>query len=113
MIGYVNNISYNYIVKPQYNIETLNENILKVKEDVSKINQETVQQKQDENSFIDKITEKFDMKFYEKKVNEYKNAVDNSSEYMIDLIIVFIFQTILLPIIFLYVLYVLIRKIVL
>lgn len=53
------------------------------------------------------------MKFYEKKVNEYKNAVDNSSEYMIDLIIVFIFQTILLPIIFLYVLYVLIRKIVL
>lgn len=113
MIGYVNNISYNYIVKPQYNIETLNENILKVKEDVSKINQETVQQKQDENSFIDKITEKFDMKFYEKKVNEYKNAVDNSSEYMIDLIIVFIFQTILLPIIFLYILYVLIRKIVL
>ena len=45
--------------------------------------------------------------------DEYKNAVDNSSEYMIDLIIVFIFQTILLPIIFLYVLYVLIRKIVL
>ena len=46
-------------------------------------------------------------------LNEYKNAVDNSSEYLIDLIIVFIFQTILLPIVFLYFLYVMFRKIVL
>ena len=53
------------------------------------------------------------MSFYEKKVNEYKKAVDNSSEYLIDLIIVFIFQTILLPIVFLYFLYVMFRKIVL
>lgn len=45
-----------------------------------------------------------------KKVDEYKNAVDNSSEYIIDLIIVFIFQTILLPIVFIYILYVLIKK---
>jgi len=113
MIGYVNEISYNYFVKPQYNIETLNENILKVTDDVSKINQETIKQKQEESSFFDKITEKFDINFYEKKVDDYKNAVDNSSNYMIDLIIVFVFQTILLPIIFLYILYVLLRKIVL
>ena len=113
MIGYVNNISYNYFVKPQYNIEKLNENILQVKEDVSKINKETIQQKQEESTFFGKIAEKFDMSFYEKKVNEYKKAVDNSSEYLIDLIIVFIFQTILLPIVFLYFLYVMFRKIVL
>lgn len=113
MIGYVNDISYNYFVKPQYNIETLNENILKVTDDVSKINQETIKQKQAESSFFDKITEKFDINFYEKKVEDYKNAVDNSSNYMIDLIIVFLFQTILLPIVFLYILYVLLRKIVL
>lgn len=113
MIGYVNNIAYNYFVKPQYNIETLNENMLKVTENVSKINQETINQKQEESSFFGKITEKFNISFYEKKVDEYKNAVDNSSEYMIDLIIVFIFQTILLPIIFLYILYILLRKIVL
>lgn len=111
MIGYVNDISYNYFVKPQYNIEKLNENISKVTNDVSKINQESMQQKE-ESSFFGKFTEKLEPSFYQKKVDEYKNAVDNSSEYVIDLIIVFIFQTILLPIIFLYLLYVLLRKIV-
>ena len=79
-------------------------------DNVSKINQDTIEQKQDESSFFGKIVEKFDLKFYEKKVDEYKNAVDNSSEYIIDLIIVFIFQTILLPIVFIYILYVLIKK---
>lgn len=112
MISYVNDFTYNYFVKPQYNIEVLNDNILKVTDDVSKINQNTIEQKE-ESSFFEKITEKFDLGFYEKKVDEYKNAVDNSSEYMIDLIIVFIFQTILLPIVFLYILYVFIKKIVL
>ena len=111
MIGYVNEVSYNYFVKPQYNIETLNENIMQVKEEVSKINKDTVIQKE-ESSFFNKIAEKFDMSFYEKKIDEYKNAVDNSSQYLIDLIIVFIFQTIFLPIVFLYILYVLFRKIV-
>lgn len=112
MISYVNDFTYNYFVKPQYNIEVLNDNILKVTDDVSKINQNTIEQKE-KSSFFGKITEKFDLSFYEKKVDEYKNAVDNSSEYMIDLIIVFMFQTILLPIVFLYILYVFIKRIVL
>ena len=110
-IVYVNDVSYTYFVKPQYNIETLNDSILKVKEEVSKINKDTIVQKE-ESSFFNKIVEKFDMSFYEKKIEEYKDAVDNSSQYLIDLIIVFIFQTILLPIVFLYILYVLFRKIV-
>ena len=84
---------------------------MQVKEEVSKINKDTVIQKE-ESSFFNKIAEKFDMSFYEKKIDEYKNAVDNSSQYLIDLIIVFIFQTIFLPIVFLYILYVLFRKIV-
>ena len=92
-IVYINDISYNYFVKPQYNIETLNENIMQVKEEVSKINKDTVIQKE-ESSFFNKIAEKFDMSFYEKKIDEYKDAVGNSSQYLIDLIIVFIFQTI-------------------
>ncbi len=109
MIGYVNEVSYNYFVKPQYNIEELNHDILKVKDDVSKINQETITQK--DSSFFNKVMEKFDSSYYEKKVNEYKNAVDNSSQYIIDLIIVFIFQTILLPIIFLFLLYSFVKSI--
>ena len=109
MIGYVNEVSYNYFVKSQYNIEELNQDILKVKDDVSKINQETVTQK--ESSFFNKVMEKFDSSYYEKKVNDYKDAVDNSSQYIIDLIIVFIFQTILLPIIFLFFLYSFVKSI--
>lgn len=110
MMAYVNEVSYNYFVKPQYNIEELNQDILKVKDDVSKINQETITQKQD-SSFFNKVMEKFDSSYYEKKVNEYKDAVDNSSQYIIDLIIVFIFQTIFLPIIFLFLLYSFVKSI--
>ena len=110
MMAYVNEVSYNYFVKPQYNIEELNQDILKVKDDVSKINQETINQKQD-SSFFNKVMEKFDSSYYEKKVNEYKDAVDNSSQYIIDLIIVFIFQTIFLPIIFLFLLYSFVKSI--
>lgn len=109
-ISYVNDISYNYFVKPEYNIENLNSNIIKVKEEVSKVNQETIKQKE-QNSFFDKVLEKFDSSYYEKKVDEYKNAVDNSSEYIIDLIIVFIFQTIFLPILFLFIMYWFIKSI--
>lgn len=109
MISYVNDISYNYFVKPQYNIENLNESIVKVKEDVSKVNEATLNEK--ESSFFDKIVEKFDSEYYTKKVDDYSKAVDNSSEYIIDLIIVFIFQTILLPILFLFVLYWFIKSI--
>ena len=110
MMAYVNEVSYNYFVKPQYNIEELNKDILEVKDNVSKINQETINQKQD-SSFFNKVMEKFDSSYYEKKVNEYKDAVDNSSQYIIDLIIVFIFQTIFLPIIFLFLLYSFVKSI--
>ncbi|NVJ54518.1 MAG: hypothetical protein HWD90_12585 [Campylobacteraceae bacterium] len=110
MISYVNDISYNYFVKEEYNIERLNENIVKVKEDVSKVNQETLQTKK-QSSFFDKIVEKFDTEYYSKKIEEYTKAVDNSSEYIIDLIIVFIFQTIFLPILFLFILYWFIKSI--
>ena len=110
MMAYVNEVSYNYFVKPQYNIEELNKDILEVKDNVSKINQETITQKQD-SSFFNKVLEKFDSSYYEKKVNEYKDAVDNSSQYIIDLIIVFIFQTIFLPIIFLFLLYSFVKSI--
>lgn len=110
MMAYVNEVSYNYFVKPQYNIEELNKDILDVKDNVSKINQETITQKQD-SSFFNKVLEKFDSSYYEKKVNEYKDAVDNSSQYIIDLIIVFIFQTIFLPIIFLFLLYSFVKSI--
>lgn len=104
LIGYVNEVAYEYFVKPQYNIEQLNKNIISVKDEVSRVTNETIIQKE-EQSFFSKVSEKFDSTYYTKKIEEYKNAADNSSEYIVDLIIVFIFQTILLPLAFLIVLY--------
>ena len=104
LMGYVNEIAYEHFVKPQYNIEQLNENIIGVKEEVSKVTHETIKQKE-EQSFLSKVTEKFDSNYYAQKIEEYKKAADNSSEYIVDLIVVFIFQTIVLPLVFLMVLY--------
>lgn len=104
LMGYVNEMAYEHFVKPQYNIEQLNENIIGVKEEVSKVTHETIKQKE-EQSFLSKVTEKFDSNYYAQKIEEYKKAADNSSEYIVDLIVVFIFQTIVLPLIFLMILY--------
>lgn len=110
LMGYVNEIAYEHFVKPQYNIEQLNENIIGVKEEVSKVTHETIKQKE-EQSFLSKVTEKFDSNYYAQKIEEYKKAADNSSEYIVDLIVVFIFQTIVLPLVFLMILYYLVKGI--
>jgi len=49
---------------------------------------------------------------FDKKVNDYKEAAKESSEHIINLIAVFIFQTILIPIIFLFLMYYLVRYII-
>lgn len=104
LMGYVNDVVYVNFVKTQYNIEKLNENIIKVKEEVSEVTKNTIEQKE-QKSFLSNIADKFDTSFYSKKVEEYKNAVDNSSEYIVGLIIAFVFQTIILPLLFLFILY--------
>ena len=109
-MGFVNEIAYNNFVKPQYDIEKLNQSIIKAKDEVNRVTNETIMQKQ-KSSFFDKVVEKFDSSYYSKKIDEYKNAADNSSEYVVDLITVFIFQTILLPLAFLFVLYYFIKEI--
>lgn len=110
LIGYVNYVAYENFVKPEYNIEQLNTKIEGVTDEVSRVNQETITQKE-ESSFFNKVAQTFDTSFYSKKVDAYRDAVDNASEYVIDLIIVFIFQTIFLPLLFLFVLYHLVKSI--
>jgi len=110
LIGIVNEFSYNSFVKQEYNIEKLNENIIEVKNNVNEVTLNSIKARED-SSIISKITEKFDSSYYDEKIDEYKNAVDNSSEYIVALIIAFIFQTILLPLLFLFVLYQFVRGI--
>ena len=107
LMGIVNEFSYNSFVKQEYNIQLLNENIIQVKENVNKVTKSTMEQKE-ESSILNKITnitEKLDAKYYDTKINEYKKAIDNASEYIVALIIAFIFQTILFPLLFLFILY--------
>lgn len=103
MMGLVNEMTYNSFVKQEYNIEQLNEKIVQVKEDVNNVTNKTIEKKED--TFLNKIVEKFDKTYYTNQVQEYEKAVDNSSEYIVALIIVFIFQTILFPLLFLILLY--------
>jgi len=109
-ISFINELAYNSIVKPAYNIEKLNKSIVGVTEKVSEVMNETTARKE-EKSLITKFTEKLDSQYYSQKVEAYKKAVENSSEYIVALIIAFVFQTIFLPIIFLFSLYHLIRGI--
>jgi len=106
----VNDLAYNHIVKPQYNIEQLNESIVGVKEEVAKVMNQTIKEKENK-SILTKFTEKLDSSYYTSKIQEYRSAVENSSEYIVALIIAFIFQTIFLPLVFLFMLYHFIRGI--
>ncbi len=110
LTSYVNEIAYENFVKPYYNIEQLNQNIVGVQQEVSKVTNETIKQKE-EQSFLSKVTEKFDSTYYANKVQEYSKAAESSSEYIVDLIIVFVFQTILLPLVFLVVLYYFVKSV--
>jgi len=113
LMGIVNEFAYNSFVKQEYNIQILNEQIIQVKENVNKVTQSTIE-KNENSSILNKITnitEKFDSQYYDTKIDEYKKAVDNASEYIVALIIAFIFQTILLPLLFLFILYHFVRAI--
>lgn len=113
LMGIVNEFAYNSFVKQEYNIQTLNEQIIQVKENVNQVTQSTIEKKENSSLLnkITNITEKFDAKYYDTKIEEYKKAVDNASEYIVALIIAFIFQTILLPLLFLFILYHFVRAI--
>lgn len=110
LMGYVNVIAYENFVKPQYDIEDLNGKIELVRDQVDSVTQQTLQKKQEE-SFFDKVSQTFDSEFYMEKIEEYKDAANNASKYVIDLIIVFVFQAIFLPLLFLFILYQLVRSI--
>lgn len=110
LIGLVNEVAYNSFVKQEYNIEKLNKSIIKVKDEVNAVTSNTIKDKK-ESSFFNKVAQHFDSSYYAKKVDEYKKAVDNSSEFIVSLIIAFVFQTILLPLVFLFALYQFVRGI--
>jgi hypothetical protein len=110
LTGIANEFAYNNFVKKDYNIEQLNDKIIKTKDNISQVTKDTLEQKK-EISLWSKIAEKFDRDYYDQKIQEYIKAADNSSSYIISLIVAFVFQAILLPLVFLFVLYSIIKSI--
>jgi hypothetical protein len=104
LMSYTNDWVYTHVVKAQYNIEQLNENILQVKEEVNNVTVNTIEEKKSQ-SLINKLSSAFDTQYFNDKIKEYEKAAEDSSKYIIELIIAFVFQTLFLPLIFLFVLY--------
>jgi hypothetical protein len=94
-----NQTVYDYFVEPEYNITALEKSISTLTADVRPVTPK-------ESSWLDK----FDSDYYAEQIDHYTRLAENASTYIIQLIIVFIFQTILFPLLFLYLLYQLIKK---
>ena len=86
-----NEYVYINFVKQDYNIEKSQRVIISAKNNISK--------------FDDKKASYFSTDYYRNKLIEFKVAILDTGDHIVDLIIVFIFQTMLFPILFLWFLY--------
>ncbi len=106
LMSIANDIAYNHFVKQHYDIKTLNDNLNTNTINIQK-SKEAQQIKQ--RSFVQKLTntikDTISLRFYRDKVAKYKKFAKDSTKYIIDLFIVFVFKTILFPLIFLFLLY--------
>lgn len=102
LMSLVNSYTYKNFVQEDYNISKSNMSIDNSTSNISSIATKT---KQEENGFFDSITKVFDSKYYTQKIDEYKKVTEETSKYIVDLIIAFSFRSIIFPLIFLFVLY--------
>jgi hypothetical protein len=108
-----NDITYTHFVQNEYDIVELDEKIKTISENVTQLNEDTLPEKteKDQSFFADfsdyfnQHTELFSKTYYQDKVEQYKKSVDKASDHIIGLIIAFVFQTIVFPLLFLFLLY--------
>jgi len=86
-----NEYVYINFVKPNYNIEKSEKIITNAKNDIS--------------TFDGKKASYFSTDYYKNKISEFRLTASEASNHIVDLVIVFIFQTMLFPIVFLLFLY--------
>lgn len=89
---------YENFVKPEYNVEQLQNSIKTVEKDIETVRSES------SSSILDKFLDS------NKTIQKYKNLAKNASDSIVSLVIAFVFQTILFPIIFLLMLYTLLKR---
>jgi len=106
---------YQGFLAPQYNEATAQ--LQNTAENIGQINQKTLESGQESKSsdsiwdsatqFYNSATQRIDI---DAQLAQYKMAAAEASEYLVDLIVVFIFQTVLLPMVFLGGLYLLLKS---
>lgn len=106
---------YQEFLAPQYNEAT--EQLQITTDNIGQINQKTLEDEKESRSsdsvwdsatqFYNSATENIDI---EAQLEQYQIAATQASEHLVDLIVVFVFQTVLLPLIFLAGLYFLLKS---
>jgi len=133
IMSILNSYVYETYVKSDYNIEKSQILIEKSTNDINSITNTTIVEKKVVinpsttnkdfvssfvnktkelyNSTIDTISNAFNLDYYKSKINQYKNATEKTSDDIINLIIAFTFKTMFFPLVFLFLLYQLLRSV--
>lgn len=107
LMSVANIFIYEHYVKQDYNIEKTHMAVNQASIDINTINSATTNSK---GGFLESITEKFDTSYYKQKLAQYESIASNASDNILNLMVAFIFKTILFPIIFLFLLYKLLKN---
>ena len=108
VMSLLNSSVYANFVQPDYNIQTNKEMVNKSSDTISNIANDSMQN-EEKKGFFNSITNIFDVDYYKTKVDQYQDATEETSKYILDLIVAFSFKAIIFPLIFLFVLYHLVR----
>ena len=93
---------YEHYVKQDYNIEKTQMAVTQASHEINAINSPTVSINK---GFWDSVSEKFDSTYYKQKLSQYESIAENASDNILNLMVAFIFKTIVFPLIFLFLLY--------
>jgi len=91
LMSIANDLTYTHFVQNQYNIVELDKEITTISQDIEQF-------KKSKRSI-------FDTKYYTEQMEHYQTEADQAGDHIIRLIIAFVFQTIVFPLLFLFFLY--------
>lgn len=107
VMSMLNSYVYDVYVKKDYNIEKSQVFIEKSANDVESI----TTAKTNDTSILGTISNIFDSDYYAKKKEQYKQIAEKTSDDILNLIIAFTFKTMFFPLVFLFLLYQLLKSI--
>ena len=124
VMSMLNSFVYEHYVKNDYNIEISKNLIEQSSKDINNITNKTITDKETispkNESLYDSVKQSFNsvtnnifnLDYYKTKVKEYQDTTEKTSDYILNLIIAFSFKTIFFPLIFLFLLYQLLKSVI-